>query len=136
MKNNRTCILCGTEYKYCGNCAEDSRLEPWHNIYDNNNCRTIFNTATDYCAGLLSKDEAISIFDSCDLSNKDSFNSSVLKVLNELYSVVTENETNSIVTVAVEENEESEKTEEVVKTAAVTKTYSQNNYKHKNKKKK
>lgn len=133
MKNNRKCILCGTEYKYCGNCAEDSRLEPWHNIYDNNNCRTIFNTATDYCAGLLSEDEARSIFDSCDLSNKESFNASVLKVLNELYPVVTENEKIELMTVAMAENE---KTEEIVKTATVTKTYSQNNYKHKNKKKK
>lgn len=134
MKNNRKCILCGKEYKYCGNCAEDSRLEPWHTIYDNNNCRVIFNTATDYCAGILSKEEAISIFDSCDLSNKESFNASVLKVLNELYPVATENEKIEIMTVAMEENE---KTEAVVKTATVTKSYSQNNnYKHKNKKKK
>lgn len=133
MKNNRKCILCGTEYKYCGNCAEDSRLEPWHTIYHDNNCRTIFNTATDYRAGLLTKEEAINIFDTCDLSNKENFKSSILQLLNELYPVVTENEKIEIMTVAMDENE---KTEEVVKNATVTKTYSQNNYKHKNKKKK
>ena len=87
MRKNRTCILCGKTYSYCGTCASDMNKERWHNIYHDNNCRTIFNTVADYVAGILSKEKAIETLNDCDLSQKESFKSSVLQVLNELYPV-------------------------------------------------
>ena len=87
QKNNRICIVCRKEYSYCGNCSEDRLKEPWHAIYHNANCKDIFNVASDYLAGLITKEEAREKFDDCDLSYKENLHHKILEAINTVYDV-------------------------------------------------
>ena len=109
MKNNRTCILCGKQYSYCGNCADDAHKERWYNIYHDNNCRVIFNTVADYCAGEISKEKAIAVLANCDLTDKEHFNKNVLKTLNELYAVTGQETISDLTSDKVTSNNETVK---------------------------
>ena len=84
-RNNKTCIVCGKSYKYCGGCAEYAHLEPWHSIYCSDNCKEIFNAVSMY--DKVSKEETKEKLNKCDLSNKDNFHKNILKTINELYSL-------------------------------------------------
>ena len=88
-KNNRKCICCSEEYTYCGNCSEDRMKAPWHAIYHNTNCKDIFNAASDYLAGALTKEEAKEQFDKCDLSYKAKLHHKIIEAIDDVYGVVT-----------------------------------------------
>ena len=64
----RKCILCGNEYKYCKSCQKDAKKEPWHVLYDNENCKNISKALTDYNFKTITKDEARNLLSKCDLS--------------------------------------------------------------------
>lgn len=84
----RTCIVCGKEYEYCNGCSRFDHVETWHNIYHDENCRKIFNIASNYHAGKLSREEAAKAFSECDLSNKQDFKPSINKLIDELLEVL------------------------------------------------
>ena len=85
--NTRKCIVCGAEYEYCNKCRNHSSLPSWMAIYHDENCRKIMNIATEYMAGNLTKAEAKSQLDCCDLANKNKFKESVAKAVNEILGV-------------------------------------------------
>lgn len=85
-KGTRKCIVCGVEYTYCNNCREHASRPSWMALYHDDNCRSIMNIATEYMAGNLTKAEAKSELDGCDLTNKKNFSESVLKAVNEIYT--------------------------------------------------
>ena len=85
-KRTRTCIVCGAEYTYCNNCREHASQPSWKNLYHDDNCRNIMNIATEYMAGNITKADAKSELDKCDLTNKKNFKESVLKAINEIYT--------------------------------------------------
>lgn len=87
IKKTRNCIVCGTEYKYCNNCKSDASLPTWMAIYHDGNCRNIMNIATEYMAGNITKESAKAELEKCDLSSKKDFTESVLRAVNEIYSV-------------------------------------------------
>ena len=91
QKNNRICIVCRKEYSYCGNCSEDRLKEPWHAIYHNANCKDIFNVASDYLAGAITKEEARKKFDDCDLSYKENLHYKILEAVNTVYGITEPN---------------------------------------------
>ena len=80
----RNCIVCGKEYEYCGRCRSHANMPTWMALYHDENCRSIMNIATEYMAGNLTKAEAKSKLDDCDLTNKKNFKESVLKAVNEI----------------------------------------------------
>ena len=82
----RKCIVCGKEYEYCNNCKNHSSLPSWMAIYHDENCRSIMNISIEYMAGNLTKAEAKSQLDRCDLTNKNNFKESVVKAVNEILS--------------------------------------------------
>ena len=82
----RNCIVCGKEYEYCNRCSSHANMPTWMALYHDDNCRSIMNIATEYMAGNLTKSDAKSQLNSCDLTNKKNFKESVLNVLNELYA--------------------------------------------------
>lgn len=88
----KTCIVCGKEYEYCNGCSSYNNMEAWHSIYHDENCRKIFNTAANYHAGLISKEEAIEEFRKCDLTDKSNFKSSIRVLIDELLSAEIVNE--------------------------------------------
>jgi hypothetical protein len=66
----RKCILCGKEYTYCPSCPKDAKKESWYAIFDNENCKNISKTLTDYNLNKISKVEARHALLACDLSIK------------------------------------------------------------------
>lgn len=82
----RNCIVCGKEYEYCNRCSSHANMPTWMALYHDDNCRSIMNIATEYMAGNLTKAEAKSKLDDCDLTNKKNFSESVLKAVNEIYA--------------------------------------------------
>ena len=86
-KNNRKCICCSTEYRYCNSCSEDRTKPAWYAIYHNENCKDIFNTASDYLAGAITKEDAKQKFDACDLSYKHKLHSKIIEAINDVYGV-------------------------------------------------
>lgn len=44
MANNRICLACGKAYEYCGSCPSSLNLPVWKNIFDTENCKTVFET--------------------------------------------------------------------------------------------
>ena len=84
VENNKTCILCGTKYTYCNNCAEFDHLPYWMICYCSRNCKDIFDTLSAYNMKQITKDEARNILSKCDLSNKQSFKESTLNCINSI----------------------------------------------------
>lgn len=82
----RKCIVCGAEYEYCNNCRNHSSLPSWMAIYHDENCKNIMNISTEYMAGNLTKTEAKSQLDCCDLANKNKFKGAVATAVNEILS--------------------------------------------------
>ena len=85
-KRVKQCIVCGAEYTYCNSCREHASQPSWMAIYHDENCRNIMNIATEYMAGNITKADAKSELDKCDLTNKKNFKESVLKAINEIYT--------------------------------------------------
>ena len=103
-KNNRKCICCSTEYRYCNSCSEDRTKPVWYTIYHNENCKDIFNTASDYLAGAITKEEARQKFDACDLSYKNKLHNKIVEAINAVYGEKVEAQ--NVVETVVENKEE------------------------------
>ena len=80
----RKCIVCGKEYEYCNRCSSHANMPTWMALYHDDNCRSIMNIATEYMAGNITKADAKSQLDTCDLTNKKNFKESVVKAVNEI----------------------------------------------------
>ena len=103
-KNNRKCICCSTEYHYCNSCGEDRTKPAWYAIYHDENCKNIFNVASDFLAGAITKEEARQKFDACDLSHKNKLHSKIVEAIDAVYGVKVE--TKNVVDTVVEIKEE------------------------------
>jgi hypothetical protein len=86
-KYNKTCILCGKKYKFCGDCREEMFQPTWKNTYCSENCRTIFNTVVGYAQNTITIEKAQEILGGCDLSAKDTFREDFLKYIDEIMSI-------------------------------------------------
>lgn len=82
----RKCIVCGTEYEYCNRCSSHATKPTWMALYHDDNCRNIMNIASEYMAGNITKADAKSQLDKCDLTNKKNFKDSVAMAVNEIYT--------------------------------------------------
>lgn len=82
--NNKKCLLCGKGFKFCPTCQQKSPADAWKNIFDKENCRTIFNLACDFHQKEVDIDKAREILLNCDLSDKDTFRSDVVEVIDEI----------------------------------------------------
>ena len=107
-KNNRKCICCSVEYRYCNTCNEDKMKPAWHTIYHNENCKDIFNTASDYLAGAITKEEARQKFDACDLSYKHKLHNKIVEAINDVYGVKVEVKNEPVVEIKEEVVEKTE----------------------------
>jgi uncharacterized phage-associated protein len=86
-RNNRKCICCSAEYRYCNSCSEDKLKESWYTIYHNENCRNIYNIISNYISGRITKEEAKEKLDKCDLSYKDKLKEKMVEVISKIYEV-------------------------------------------------
>ena len=60
MRNdNKTCILCGKQYKYCEGCpGKYNVLETWRNIFCSENCREVYHVFDLLKAGKMTEKNA------------------------------------------------------------------------------
>lgn len=84
-KPNKECVVCGKKYHYCPTCAADANKPRWMTMFDCEDCYTIFNTATKFNLGKITKEEAKDALNRVDL-NKD-FNDAIKKDLNNIFYV-------------------------------------------------
>lgn len=83
-KGIRKCISCGEEYKFCLHCAEYDHLPRWKNMWHNENCKNLFNIASEYSVKNISAEEAKERFSKCDLSYKNKLHKNIVKAINEV----------------------------------------------------
>ena len=84
--NNRRCIVCSVAYKFCNSCVEFKHLEPWHNIFHDNNCREIYNAVSAYIGKEKTKEETKARLDKCDLSGKNNFKTAIINAIDDVYA--------------------------------------------------
>lgn len=67
MAANRTCIVCGNKYEYCRRC--NKKIPAWHNLYDTDTCRDIYNIIDSYRIGEVTAADAKQYILSYDTSH-------------------------------------------------------------------
>ena len=72
-KNNRVCIICGKEYRYCSACGEDAVKPTWYFIFDGQNCHDIYEVCTQYRDGEIDAKVAYEKISKLDISNIKNF---------------------------------------------------------------
>lgn len=85
IKDNKTCIICGTKYSYCPNCSEFSKYPTWMTLFHDENCKELYFITSGYLAGEISAEKAKERYNKCDLTNRKNFNNNVKRVLSELF---------------------------------------------------
>lgn len=83
-KQNKICLCCGKSYSYCTNCNSVSPSKYWMNVWDTKNCQNIFMIVSDYMAKKITKDEADIKLKDCDLTNYDSFRTTIKNTIDEI----------------------------------------------------
>lgn len=86
MSKVRKCYLCGETYRYCPTCSNDRMKPAYMAEFHSENCKNIFDTCTRFNMGIMSKTEAQDALKSCDLSNKESFKSYVIRDLEVIFA--------------------------------------------------
>lgn len=82
MANNRICLTCGKPYEYCGSCPSSLNLPVWKNIFDTENCKTVFETVSDYAQNAITKESAKVKLSKCDVSGV--FKNNIKKLIDDI----------------------------------------------------
>lgn len=82
MANNRICLTCGKPYEYCGSCPSSLNLPVWKNIFDTENCKTVFETVSDYAQNAITKESAKIRLSKCDVSGV--FKNNIKKLIDDI----------------------------------------------------
>ena len=85
-RRTRECYLCGQKYEYCPTCSQDKLKPAFMAEFHDENCKNIFNIATRFNMQLLTKEEAKSAMEQCDLTNKANFKSYVQRDLENIFA--------------------------------------------------
>lgn len=85
-KNNKICIVCGAGYHYCPSCKKDGNKPSWYNIFDGENCKSIYDVCIAYRDGIYDLKKANEEINKCDLSNLENIEESFKKIINTIKS--------------------------------------------------
>lgn len=85
-RRTRECRVCGEKYKYCPTCSADRVKPVWMSDFHDENCKNIFDICTRYNMQILSKEEAKSALEKCDLTNKENFKDYVKRDLENIFA--------------------------------------------------
>ena len=83
-RNNRSCIICKTQYHYCPNCGEDSGKPTWYFIFDGQNCHDIYEVCTQYRDKEIDAETAYDLISKLDISNLENFVDSTKAQIEEI----------------------------------------------------
>lgn len=88
----RHCSICGTEYRYCSRgCGEFAHLEPWHDAYDQLNCKELYNVCAGYVNGWLAPEVEAARLAKLDLSYIDKLPQWMKDAIKAMQSIDTTN---------------------------------------------
>ena len=121
-KIKKKCILCGKEYEiWCPTCREALDQPTWLNIFHDDNCYKIYTITSKYSTGVITKEEAKTLLDECDLSYKNNLTKATIKSIDEIYKEVLTGLHNDNVK-QLNTEEKLNNNEEIVTQKRVTKT--------------
>lgn len=73
-KKNRKCFTCGKSYDFCPDCIGPDRLKPtWYSEFCCEDCKTLWETATKFNIGKLTKAEAKAIISALELKPAEQY---------------------------------------------------------------
>lgn len=84
MANNRICLTCGKAYEYCSSCSSSLDSPVWKNMFCTENCKVIFETASDYAQKVITKESAKNKISKCDLSHYEKYNANISRIINDI----------------------------------------------------
>ncbi len=81
---NRICKTCGKQYFFCSNCEKSLNSPQWMLMWHDLNCKRVFEIASDYAQGRLTKNEAKKELDKCDLTVFYTFKENIRNILEDI----------------------------------------------------
>ena len=90
---NRTCKTCGKQYFYCTNCDKTLNSPQWMLMWHDENCKKVFETVSDYAQKRISKEDAKSKIEACNLKVYYTFKEIIRNYIDEILAedVVVDN---------------------------------------------
>ena len=96
-RNNRTCIICKTQYHYCPNCGSDAGKPTWYFIFDGQNCHDIYEVCTQYRDNEIDAETAYGLISKLDLSKIDDFSEGTRLQIEEIIKLHEETAAKEVV---------------------------------------
>lgn len=110
-KKKRSCLICGTQYEYCGHCPNKNLIEPWRNLYCSENCQKAFYILSDYKHNRIEAKEAMEKMKSWGLTPskvKDIHKSLVIDMFDKAKKIIEEKDETPILMAEIKEEVEVE----------------------------
>lgn len=85
-QNNRICIICGRQYRFCGSCRGDAGKPSWYHIFDGERCNEVYEICVAYRDEVISTKEAYERLSKLDLSDLENFAPSTKAQIEEIMS--------------------------------------------------
>lgn len=108
----RKCILCDAEYKYCTRCPADGDKPKWMVDFHSENCKKIFDAASNYVNKRLSAKEAKEILLGCTLE-LEKYSDNTRRLIEEILAYKEEVVAEHVAEAEVKEEPIVEKVEEI-----------------------
>lgn len=81
---NRVCKTCGTQYYFCTNCDKTLNSPQWMLMWHSENCKNVFEIVSDYVQKRISKADAKTRIQKCDLRKYYSFTEQIRNYIDEI----------------------------------------------------
>lgn len=81
---NRICKTCGKQYFYCTNCDKTLNSPQWMLMWHDENCKKIFEIVSDYAQKRISKADAKSKIQACNLQVYYTFKEKIRNYIDEI----------------------------------------------------
>lgn len=118
-KDNKTCLICGKKYSYCGTCREFAHLPSWKELVDTENCYNLFEILSAVSVGTITKEQGKAKLAECDLNQE--FTKEIKKQIEDIQNI-TVADTAKVDKVIKEANEVIKSVDETEKKVRRTKT--------------
>ena len=83
-QTNRICKTCGKEYFFCTHCEKSLNSPQWMLMWHDENCKKVFEIASDYVQGRLSKSNAKEALSKCDLKVYYTFKENIRNIIDDI----------------------------------------------------
>lgn len=82
MKTNKKCVVCGRDYAYCYSCPHKDPV--WKQTFCCEDCRKIYHAVAGYNTKTRTREEAIELLKSADLSHLETMSQNIQEVVKQL----------------------------------------------------